>query len=285
MARSRQPPFVWTPAKALVLDRMKNPWWRFYYTWKQYILDIPRRVVIALWRVTLARWFFVKISGDADVEIATLRFVATHTSIPVPRVWWRFDYQGFDWIVLSRITGSSLSEVWPNLSFDEKEAIATQLARYMAELRNLPPPPGTMISSVLGGPVNCSRLHEDPSGPFRDEQQMNLQLRNLQPLESCSATVVSAHSRIHPLVFTHNDFYPRNIMVQHNKVTAIIDWECAGWFPAHWEYCKTMNWGTWVHPHALWCPWVHKFIPPFLNEEQADRELLEQFFVPSAHAP
>ncbi|KAK0186620.1 hypothetical protein F5146DRAFT_936142, partial [Armillaria mellea] len=53
----------------------------------------------------------------------------------------------------------------------------------------------------------------------------------------------------HPLVFTHNDFAPRNVMVEEMplswKVTGIIDWE---WLPPHWEYCKSTGyprfWGA-----------------------------------------
>jgi len=37
-------------------------------------------------------------------------------------------------------------------------------------------------------------------------------------------------------VFTHGDLNPFNIFVRGDEVTAIIDWECAGWFPNYWEY-------------------------------------------------
>ncbi|EZF43583.1 hypothetical protein H113_02868 [Trichophyton rubrum MR1459] len=38
--------------------------------------------------------------------------------------------------------------------------------------------------------------------------------------------------------FTHADLSPSNIMVKDGKITAIIDWEFAGWFPEYWEYTK-----------------------------------------------
>lgn len=44
-----------------------------------------------------------------------------------------------------------------------------------------------------------------------------------------------------PIVFTHNDFLPPNIMISagpNPKVTALLDWTQAGWYPAYWEYCK-----------------------------------------------
>lgn len=42
--------------------------------------------------------------------------------------------------------------------------------------------------------------------------------------------------------FTHGDLTPLNIMVSGPpgfcRVTAVIDWEQAGWYPEYWEHCK-----------------------------------------------
>lgn len=42
--------------------------------------------------------------------------------------------------------------------------------------------------------------------------------------------------------FTHGDLNLGNIMVTGSpgthRITAILDWEQAGWYPEHWEYCK-----------------------------------------------
>jgi aminoglycoside phosphotransferase (APT) family kinase protein len=47
--------------------------------------------------------------------------------------------------------------------------------------------------------------------------------------------------------FTHGDLTLRNIMVSGPpglcRVTAIIDWEQAGWYPEYWEFCK-MHFGV-----------------------------------------
>jgi len=44
-----------------------------------------------------------------------------------------------------------------------------------------------------------------------------------------------------PIVFTHNDFCPPNILLTpgpNPKVAAVIDWAQSGWYPAYWDYCK-----------------------------------------------
>lgn len=49
-----------------------------------------------------------------------------------------------------------------------------------------------------------------------------------------------------PIVFTHNDLCPPNILLSHGPnptVVAIIDWAQSGWYPSYWEYCKARRVG------------------------------------------
>jgi hypothetical protein len=80
--------------------------------------------------------------------------------------------------------------------------------------------------------------------------------------------------RNHLPVFTHCDFQRKNILLQsvgdtENDIDIIIlDWEFSGWYPAHWEYFKTMlasggwrdDWGLWVdsifEPDLYLTEWV-----------------------------
>jgi thiamine kinase-like enzyme len=42
----------------------------------------------------------------------------------------------------------------------------------------------------------------------------------------------------HEIFFTHADLNLRNILVKDGRISAIVDWENAGWFPEYWEYTK-----------------------------------------------
>jgi hypothetical protein len=100
-----------------------------------------------------------------------MRYVAQHTDIPVPRVWFSFTWGTSDYIVMDRIGGVTLFDALRLGYIQEgvKEDILTrQLAFYMSQLRSLAPPPNSMaISSVIGGPVKCARLFSDPEfGPI-----------------------------------------------------------------------------------------------------------------------
>ena len=40
---------------------------------------------------------------------------------------------------------------------------------------------------------------------------------------------------------TQGDLLPHNILVDGSKITAIIDWETAGYYPEFWEYCRMIS--------------------------------------------
>ena len=61
--------------------------------------------------------------------------------------------------------------------------------------------------------------------------------------------------------FTHADLTLYNIMVSglpgQRRVSGIVDWEQAGWYPEYWEYCKMH---IAVHEDHDWCKsgWIKK---------------------------
>lgn len=72
-------------------------------------------------------------------EIATLRYLRRQTSIPVPEV---IAYNctvenelGFEWILMEKIPGVSLGEVWGNLNLSTKKIVAECIGQYTKQLR------------------------------------------------------------------------------------------------------------------------------------------------------
>jgi aminoglycoside phosphotransferase (APT) family kinase protein len=176
------------------------------------------------------------------MEVATMRFVARNTNIPIPFAWTSFRWRSIEYIVMSRVPGVTLEDMLKNSkdgTIENQEAIIDKLRHFVAQLRSLKSPHGPLICSVLGGPIDDYRVCHFPSGPYDDEQHMNLQLRCAHPVDRLPDFVISSHAISHPIVFTHGEIDPRNILVQGSRVT-LMDWETAGWFPAHWEYCKAI---------------------------------------------
>jgi hypothetical protein len=78
--------------------------------------------------VPLSKNLIVKTGPFAHLtEAATLRFVASKTSIPVPRVHCAFVRKNRAIIVMDRIEGVSFPEAWNTLSIADRDSIFKQL--------------------------------------------------------------------------------------------------------------------------------------------------------------
>lgn len=73
-----------------------------------------------------------------------------------------------------------------------------------------------------------------------------------------------------PIVFTHNDLCPPNILLspgENTKVVAIIDWNQSGWLPWYWESCKSRQVGlvTDSFSDALYDEWQQTYVPAIID--------------------
>jgi len=104
---------------------------------------------------------------------------------------------------------------------------------------------GLSITSTMGGPILDYRISLDLVGPFIDEAAFNERLK-------LGAVPNAVHQTGHNIVFTHADFNMRNILVdpRTRRLSGIVDWENAGWYPEYWEYTKayfiTKLWWRWL---------------------------------------
>ncbi|KAI9739868.1 MAG: hypothetical protein M1818_004924 [Claussenomyces sp. TS43310] len=107
------------------------------------------------------------------------------------------------------IQGRTLKDAWPGMSDEEKRDVCAQLREILVTMRSAQTKTG-IIGSCSGGVVrDCRRYTEYTGGPFLDEGSFN-------------GFILDLH----------------NIMVKDNKITGLIDWEYAGWYPEYWEYVK-----------------------------------------------
>ncbi|KAI1159131.1 phosphotransferase enzyme family-domain-containing protein [Nemania serpens] len=71
-------------------------------------------------------------------EVATINWTQQHTSLPVPKVIAhesdRANPVGFEWILMEKLAGEPLANVWDNLGFPAKEQLVKQIARYYADV-------------------------------------------------------------------------------------------------------------------------------------------------------
>ena len=227
---------------------------------------LPRRLLTLLALKTTARLYrrdgpcvpiskhlIVKTSPFVHLtEAATLQYIASSTSLPVPRIFCAFVHRNRAYLVMQRVQGVSLARAWPSLSAAQLSAIFKQLRAMLAELRALPAPPDAGVQSCIGGSLRDSRIPRSRPrfGPFKSTQAFHLWLREgLRPEEhperdddqdqdwqDIKTMAAQQDGPWPPLVFTHGDLNPFNVLVCGGNVVGIIDWEFAGWYPAYWEY-------------------------------------------------
>ncbi|KAG0159976.1 hypothetical protein PDIDSM_7503 [Penicillium digitatum] len=177
-------------------------------------------------------------------ELAALKYVAEHTSIPVPKVFNFHHYDNSLYIEMEYVRGMSLEAAWYHgrLTQDQKKDIITQVAGYISQLRGLKPPREGIVASASFDEALDHRVGSYPFGPFTSHEGFHTYLRANVPIEDCNEVigpeVTECHTRHYRSCFTHADVAPGNIIVDNGKVSAIVDWQFGGWYPEYWEYTK-----------------------------------------------
>ena len=83
-----------------------------------------------------------------------MQFIASNTSIPVPKVYCAFEQKGVTYIVMSRLAGSPIGQNWSRRSDQSKTRLLEQLRNYIQEMRILKPTSGKAEG------VNTSKLYD-----------------------------------------------------------------------------------------------------------------------------
>lgn len=221
-----------------------------------------------------------------------LLFVERHVDIPAPRLhaMYRDPSSGHLHLVMEYIQGVHLESVWESLSGEAKSSIAAQLRPVFAQMRSLSPP-RDFIGGVCGGGIPDPIFQTDspdPSvnGPFKTPEEVGsalalLSRRNWENsgrrgwISSFFSRHLATALKGHAVHFTHGDLHMRNVLVERvltepmavepeeqcfYRVSGIVDWESAGWFPAYWEYASSV---ARFHSGTDWPETVEAVIKPY----------------------
>ncbi|MCJ1377968.1 hypothetical protein MMC17_001064 [Xylographa soralifera] len=206
----------------------------------------------------------LKWSDGTRLEEALTMQVARAADLPVPRVICYGEHPDTPHapvsILMTRMPGQVLfEELWDWYLPEQKATIISELKIYLDAIRSWPSPwlPPTRICAISGGSIRSIRVPNKQVGPCQEEKDFNKHLlepawrnpnRSLEWYNKQTAQAAELHSKSHRIVFTHGDLTPWNILVHEGHVTAILDWEAAGWYPEYWEfttawrYTPTGNW-------------------------------------------
>ena len=210
-------------------------------------------------------------------EAANIQQVRHLTSIPIPEVVRVNADNRKIYIFMSYLPGKPLEDIWPVLTTDAKNHIATQLKGWMDELRSVSPPSpayfGSLESHTCIDSRALTRTNISENSCISSEAAFNkFIMKDLKTLyhDEYYNMLLSLMSCDHKLVLTHGDFHPRNILIKDGIVVGLIDWECAGWYPEHWEYLKAL---VAVGPVVDWWRYLSKIIGIYTEEWALDRQI------------
>ncbi|KAM0424844.1 hypothetical protein ACHAPT_009900 [Fusarium lateritium] len=225
----------------------------------------------------------IKVRPDENLsEAYAMRFVASHTSIPVPKVYYAFTYQGASYTVMSRTSGEMVGRGWKERSDESKTRILDQLRQMITELRSVPPPEGAGVSAIDGGPIyDCHMPDPKYQGPCATVYEFHKALvdgldfnANCDNIPGLPELVKFYRESGNELVLTHGDLTCRNILVRGDRVVGIVNWETAGWLPTYWEYSCAKFDSPW---NPLWAGPVDQFLTPMPYEWEMDATRREYF--------
>jgi aminoglycoside phosphotransferase (APT) family kinase protein len=197
-------------------------------------------------------------------EADAMKYIATHTTIPVPHVYEAVSDGKLTSITMDFIEGDRLDKVWNSLPEATKLSLAAQVNSMLVQLRSLR---GRYIGAVNNDKAIDSRRYDLEGGPFETEAQFNeFLLSDAYPQVPKCFLKMAERSLLtnHAIVFTHGDLAPRNILVREGKVVAVLDWENAGWYPEYWEFVKTFNA---LDQRCNWYDYVDKIFPVRYEQE------------------
>lgn len=175
-------------------------------------------------------------------------------------------------MVSDRVPGVPLVDVWRDMTAADQAAIKDQLRAQLARMRACTEP---VIGRMGGKPTR--NVYDGPRGtafgPFADEEAFDswclARVRRLPLVRSIWKWLLSGEREKRGVggggdvgagrfVLTHGDLTPRNIIVQGNVVTGIIDWELSGFFPEYAEYAFARL----CHGHEeWWIPVLEELLP------------------------
>ncbi len=200
-------------------------------------------------------------------EEVAIRLVKQHTNVPVPIVILsNYEPQKGN-IGMSFVPGSTLQSIWDGLDECNKERVCLEIWTMITQWQQIPRPPRLAhLYQCLadGSPATTDPLLqdlEDPPRTFCTDEAVRVRIhqRYLHYYgERYADKLLSMLPQSKVPLFTHGNVAPRNILVDEDcRITGIVDWELAGWYPEYWEYANIMkpsrdkDWQSWMNRTAM----------------------------------
>ncbi|KAI4688456.1 hypothetical protein J4E81_008053 [Alternaria sp. BMP 2799] len=213
---------------------------------------------------------------DDLTEYTTLQYLEKHKpAIPAPRPLGLARLGDCFLVFMTLMPGTTLEAVWPKLDDSLKRSVQAQLNDIFIEVRSLTRPDDMPLGGVAGEGCQDARRNvrrtTDPiwtTEDFDDWQFSNPHYGSpiyIKFLRSLCPPLSQKH------VLSHNDLRPANIIVKLEegqcRVTGIIDWEYAGFYPEYYESTKVTNCLA-TNEDSDWYLFIPECVSPLRNAQK-----------------
>lgn len=177
-------------------------------------------------------------------EANAMQLVRQQTSIPIPAVRTTClvpSHSSSGFIVMDFIPGRPLDRCWDDLFIWTKVWVLWKIRSYIRQLRRVRYRQHEVPGPIGDGPLPCdSQLFGlYGAGPFATTGDMTAwfarKLRACQRVGRAPKDA-PAFDTLGPLVMSHQDLCPRNLLLGDDGRLWVLDWENAGFYPRWFEY-------------------------------------------------
>ncbi|BGP17518.1 hypothetical protein JCM10213v2_005551 [Rhodosporidiobolus nylandii] len=182
---------------------------------------------------------YVKEGKDVDEGEAKITELArTSTGLPIPRVYHVEQDGDSTFIYLESMPGKRLSAAYWKLPPSQQRRLARDIRMAVGRLHTIVAPPGTRVGGFGRRPLTALFAELDVSPSLSSSSELNAFLRQsfvdkspdrAEEYDNDVARRIPDHA---PLVLVHGDLWEDNILVKDGRISAIIDFERAGFLPA-----------------------------------------------------
>lgn len=141
----------------------------------------------------------------------------------------------FPLIVMDRVHGSTLEELWPKLGWWRTARLAWQLRLWIQAMQNA----HSQVGGGLATGIFYSQWLQDCSGPkdgASPEEFTSFLNWCIRPPKSLGLIKRTKTALLQPLKthsFVHQDLVPRNMIIDDDNNLWVVDWGSAGWYPSY----------------------------------------------------
>lgn len=186
--------------------------------------------------------------GDADVlklfppflrhqweaERRALALIQGSVRVATPVLRCEGEYGGWTYLIMSRLAGASLEDVWPALGEPDRCDLLAQIGALIAEVQRVPP--GSLVDLE---PSWAERLRDQRAGCVARHRERGLPAALVDDLDRYLDRVAGALPAADPPVLLTGEYTPENLLVARDdgrwRIVGLIDFGDATTGPAEYD--------------------------------------------------